>query len=70
MSQIVTPEELKQATGYDRPGDIEKCLRKNGVRFLYGKKGIYTTIDALNHAMGITVDNVNLIKNNPEIDIL
>lgn len=56
MSSIVTPEELKAATGYDRPGDIEKCLRKNGVRFLYGKKGIYTTIDALNAAMGIMPD--------------
>jgi len=70
MSQIVTPEELKQATGYDRPGDIEKCLRKNGVRFLYGKKGIYTTIDALNQAMGITADNAKPTTNNPEIDIL
>lgn len=68
MSTLVTPDELKMATGYDRPSDIEKCLRKNGVRFLYGKKGIYTTIDALNLAMGIKPDKT--IENNFEIDIL
>jgi hypothetical protein len=68
MSSIVTPEELKAATGYDRPGDIEKCLRKNGVRFLYGKKGIYTTIDALNAAMGLKPETVT--PTNPiDIDI-
>jgi hypothetical protein len=66
MSQIVTQEELKAATGYDRPGDIEKCLRKNGVRFLYGKKGIYTTIDALNAAMGLHKGNQAPVK---QIDI-
>ena len=66
MNQIVTQEELKAATGYDRPGDIEKCLRKNGVRFLYGKKGIYTTIDALNAAMGLHKGNQAPVK---QIDI-
>ena len=68
MNAIVTPADLKAATGYDRPSDIEKCLRKNGVRFLYGKTGIYTTIDALNSAMGLKSDNPQ--QNNFEIDIL
>lgn len=69
LSGIVTTEELKAATGYERPGDIEKCLRKNGVRFLYGKAGIYTTIDALNAAMGITKDKPTA-DNSGDIDIL
>lgn len=68
MNAIVTPADLKAATGYDRPSDIEKCLRKNGVRFLYGKTGIYTTIDALNAAMGLKSDNPQ--QNNVDIDIL
>lgn len=63
MSTIVTPEDLKAATGYDRPSDIEKCLRKNGVRFLYGKTGVYTTIDALNAAMGITKEKNDIPEN-------
>ena len=53
MALLVNLEQLKVATGYDRPGDVEKCLRKNGVRFLYRKSGIYTTMDALNAAMGL-----------------
>jgi len=53
MRPIVTFEELKVANNCTRMGDLEKCLRKNGVRFLYGKTGIYTTVDALNAAMGL-----------------
>jgi hypothetical protein len=54
MNAIVTHEQLKTATGYDRPSDIEKCLRKSGVRYLHGKTGIFTTVDALNAAMGLS----------------
>jgi hypothetical protein len=68
MVRLVTLEQLKVATGYDRPGDVEKCLRKNGVRFLYGKSGIYTTIDALNAAMGLKSDNLP-DNGRPDIDI-
>jgi hypothetical protein len=68
MAQLVTLEQLKVATGYDRPGDVEKCLRKNGVRFLYGKSGIYTTIDAINVAMGLKSDNLP-DHERPDIDI-
>lgn len=53
MSAIITHEDLKAATGCTRMSDLEKCLRENGVRFLYGKNGIYTTVDALNAAMGL-----------------
>ena len=53
MSFLVSTDELKTITGCKRMTDLEACLRKNGVRFLYGKSGIYTTIDALNAAMGL-----------------
>lgn len=68
MQQIVTFEDLKTATGCSRQSDLEQCLRKNGVRFLYGKKGIYTTVDALNAAMGLKSDQPS--DNNQTIDIL
>ena len=29
MTDLVSIDQLKIATGYDRPGDIERCLRKN-----------------------------------------
>lgn len=57
MTALVSIDQLKIATGYDRPGDIERCLRKNGVRYLYGQGGkIFTTIDAINAAMGLKFD--------------
>jgi hypothetical protein len=71
MSQLVNLEQLKIATGYDRPGDVEKCLKKNGVRFLYGKSGIYTTMDALNAAMGLKSGNLPDLENNKtDVDII
>lgn len=65
---IVSYEDLKSATGCTRIGDLEDCLRKNGVRFLYGKKGIYTTVDALNAAMGLS--SVKPSDNEQVIEIL
>lgn len=53
---IVTLDQLKIATGYNTASAVEQCLRKNGVRFLYGKSGIYTTVDALNAAMGLKLN--------------
>jgi len=65
---IITLDQLKAATGYDSAGGVERCLRKNGVRFLYGKTGIYTTVDALNAAMGLLKEQQT--NNNQEIEIL
>jgi hypothetical protein len=31
---IITTDQLRVMTGYERTGDIEECLRKNGVSFL------------------------------------
>ena len=53
MSALINLQNLKEATGYTRASDIEKCLRQNGVRFLYGKNGVFTTTDAFNAAMGL-----------------
>ena len=54
MSTIITHEQLKTATGFDSNASIEKCLRQQHVAVLYGKNGrVFTTIDALNAAMGL-----------------
>jgi hypothetical protein len=51
---LISTEQLKTVTGYDRVGDIERCLRAAGVRFFYGKGGrIITSMDAINAALGI-----------------
>lgn len=67
MTRLVTHEKLKAATGYNRFSDIEKHFIKNGVRFLYGKTEIYTTIEAINAAMGITTGKTNTNVNNVDI---
>jgi len=58
MSILVSIEELKIATGYNNVSAVENCLKRNGVPFLYGKKGyIFTTRDAINCALGISPDS-------------
>ncbi|MEY3760049.1 MAG: hypothetical protein RIR39_1540 [Pseudomonadota bacterium] len=68
MANLVSLNELKQITGYKTAPAVEECLTKNGVRFLYGRHGIYTTIDAINAAMGISKDTA--AQTEPEISIL
>jgi hypothetical protein len=53
IGQLVTFEDLKAATGYSRLSDIERCLQKAGIRYSYGKDGIWTTIDAVNAGLGL-----------------
>jgi len=65
---LLTQDDLKAATGCARTSDLEANLRKNGIRFLYGKKGIYTTLSALNAAMGL--ESYQPTKPDEEIKIL
>ncbi len=46
--------DLQQLTGYTRPADIERWCKRNGVRYFLGKQGAWTTIDAVNAALGVT----------------
>ena len=50
---IINSKQLQECTGYSRPGDIEKCLEKQGVRFFIGKNGPWTTEALLNAAKGL-----------------
>ena len=49
----LAPEDLERLTGYQRQGDIEKWLRQNGVPFFRGRAGVWTTLDAVNQALGL-----------------
>lgn len=52
-NNILNIEDLKKATGYERHGDVEKCLRDNDIRFFRSKKGAWTTLAMVNAAGGI-----------------
>lgn len=49
----LAPEDLERLTGYQRQGDIERWLRQNGVPFFRGRVGVWTTLDAVNQALGL-----------------
>lgn len=49
----LAPEDLERLTGYSRPADIERWCERNGVRYFRGKAGIWTTVDAVNAALGV-----------------
>ena len=49
IDPIVTQEQLLQATGFERPGDLERWLRKKNIRYYRGRGNrVFTTVDALN----------------------
>jgi hypothetical protein len=53
IGHLVTFEDLKSATGYSRLSDVERCLQKAKIPYTYGKDGIWTTIEAVNAALGL-----------------
>lgn len=53
IGNVLTLDDLRSATGYTRQADVERCLERQGVRFFYGRDGIWTTIEALNAALGV-----------------
>lgn len=65
IPEILTTENLQEITGYDRPRDVERCLRDQGVRFFKGRNGPWTTVDLVNAAGGLVQyrpqDNVEIL---------
>ncbi len=59
QAAIVPFEQLQQATGYTRQADVERCLKGQGVPVFYGRRGIWTTLDALNAALGLRPANAD-----------
>jgi hypothetical protein len=49
-------EDLERLTGYQRTADIERWCEQNGVRYFRGRRGIWTTLDAVNAALGVARD--------------
>ncbi len=50
---VLNCDDLKAITGYQRPGDVERCLRQQGVHVFYGKSGPWTTVALINKAGGL-----------------
>ena len=52
----VSSETLQTLTGYNRAADIEKWCDRHGIRYFHGRNGPWTTLDALNAALGLRTD--------------
>ncbi|CAD2266489.1 hypothetical protein B2J73_20855 [Stutzerimonas stutzeri] len=49
---LVSFESLRALTGYERRSDIERSLQSQGIRFFYGRHGVWTTLTLINYAGG------------------
>lgn len=59
-AHLIQFDELQQVTGYTRQADVERCLQRQGVRFFRGRNGaIWTTLEALNVALGVSAPAAN-----------
>ncbi len=56
MEDILNFERLQLITGYKKPSQIEKCLTTQGVPVLFGKKGPFTTVSAIENGLGLDVE--------------
>lgn len=52
MNETLNFEDLKKITGYTRQGDVERCLKDQGIKVFWGKSGPWTTLHHLNHPYG------------------
>ncbi len=53
IGTVLETEDLKKLTQYKGPHDAAKCLVDQGVQVLWGKDGPFTTIEAINKALGV-----------------
>jgi hypothetical protein len=51
---LLTEDQLREWTGYHRRADLERVMRENGIRVLYGRDGrLCTTLSAVEVALGV-----------------
>jgi hypothetical protein len=48
---------LRRLTGYVRQADVERCLKRQGIRYFVGRSGVWTTVDLVNAAGGIAAND-------------
>lgn len=53
VSHVLDFEALRALTRYQRAGDVERCLRQQGIRVFYARDGVWTTLELINAAGGL-----------------
>lgn len=49
---ILNLDDLREITQYHRAADVERCLKSQGVKVFWGRKGPWTTLELVNAAGG------------------
>lgn len=57
VNGVLSAADLRAITGYERDGDVRRCLERQGIRFFWGKDGTWTTLDLVNAAGGLKAAN-------------
>ena len=54
IGSVLETADLARLLGYDRPADIARRLREQGIAFKTGRDGApFTTVEALNFSLGV-----------------
>lgn len=54
LGPVLQFEDLQQLTGYQRLSDVERCLTEQKIPFKRCRGGVWTTVAALNAALGVS----------------
>lgn len=53
ISEVVEFEDLQRLSGFNRRGDVERWAERAGVPVKPCRGGVWTTLTALNQALGV-----------------
>lgn len=53
VNGVLSTAELKAITGYERTGDVRRCLDRQHIRYFFGRDGVWTTIGLVEAAGGL-----------------
>ncbi len=70
MSDIITFEQLKKLTGYDKPAEVAAHLAREGVEFFRGKYNRpYTLTSMYEAAKGMATQSAKPNPGKPRIEV-
>lgn len=47
--------DLQRISGYERVADVERWAERNGIQLKRSRSGVWTTVPAVNHALGVPI---------------
>lgn len=50
---LLSIADLREITGYERVGDVRRCLERQNIRYFFGRDGVWTTIGLVEAAGGL-----------------